>query len=78
MISLKLLIINIDDVLMRFSDMTASEISEWSYGDIPWQVHKQGEIIDYHIPGVEDLSTPGVVSDWRTLVDSLYREFRRR
>lgn len=38
---------HIDDVLCRLSDKTAAEISNYSHGDVPWQVHKDGEPISY-------------------------------
>ncbi len=37
----------IDDVLNRLSDKNASQISEYSHGDIPWKVTGDMEIIDY-------------------------------
>ena len=37
----------IDDVLAKLSDMSAKEISQYSHGDVPWQVTEPGEIIDY-------------------------------
>jgi uncharacterized phage-associated protein len=37
----------IDDVLVRLSDKSAKELSDYSHGDIPWQSHKMNEIIDY-------------------------------
>jgi len=38
---------HIDKVLAKLSDKTAKELSDYSHGDIPWQIHKQGEKIDY-------------------------------
>jgi transcriptional regulator with XRE-family HTH domain len=38
---------HIDDVLCRLSDKTAAEISNYSHGDVPWQIHKDGEPISY-------------------------------
>ena len=38
---------HIDEVLARLSDKTATELSDYSHSDIPWQVHKYGEIISY-------------------------------
>lgn len=38
---------HIDEVLARLSDKSAKELSEYSHEDIPWQIHKQGEIINY-------------------------------
>ena len=37
----------IDEVLDRFSDMNASQISEYSHKDVPWLITEDGEIIDY-------------------------------
>ncbi len=37
----------IDEVLNRLSDKNASQISEYSHGDIPWKVTEDMEIIDY-------------------------------
>lgn len=37
----------IDVVLNELSDMNASQISEYSHNDIPWIVHKDGDIISY-------------------------------
>jgi transcriptional regulator with XRE-family HTH domain len=37
----------IDEVLSRLSDKNASQISEYSHGDIPWKVTEDMEIIDY-------------------------------
>ncbi|MFH1846531.1 MAG: type II toxin-antitoxin system antitoxin SocA domain-containing protein [Candidatus Omnitrophota bacterium] len=37
----------IDDVLNTLSDMNASQISEYSHNDVPWQTTEDGEIIDY-------------------------------
>ncbi|MDP2820768.1 MAG: DUF4065 domain-containing protein [bacterium] len=37
----------IDDVLNRLSDKSASEIRDYSHGDIPFKIHKDGEKIDY-------------------------------
>ena len=37
----------IDDVLNKLSNMTASEISEYSHGDVPWITTPNGEKIDY-------------------------------
>jgi len=37
----------IDDVILHLSDMTASQISEYSHGDMPWRATDDGEIIDY-------------------------------
>jgi transcriptional regulator with XRE-family HTH domain len=37
----------IDAVLSRHSDKNATEISEYSHGDAPWQKAKMGELLDY-------------------------------
>ncbi len=37
----------IDNVIERLSAMDAATISEFSYEDIPWEVTKDKEIIDY-------------------------------
>lgn len=37
----------IDDVLARLSDKSATELSDYSHGDIPWKIHAPGEVIDY-------------------------------
>ncbi|MFH1837704.1 MAG: type II toxin-antitoxin system antitoxin SocA domain-containing protein [Candidatus Omnitrophota bacterium] len=38
----------IDDVLnSRLSDMNATQISDYSHGDVPWEATEDGEIIDY-------------------------------
>jgi len=39
----------IDHVLDQLSDMTATQISEYSHNDVPWQVTKEGENIDYEM-----------------------------
>lgn len=36
-----------DNVIYRLSDKTATDISEYSHGDIPWQVTGDQEIIEY-------------------------------
>ncbi len=38
---------HIDNVLARLSDKTAKELSDYSHGDVPWKIHKQGEQINY-------------------------------
>jgi len=38
---------HIDEVLNRLSDKSAVELSNYSHSDIPWRVHKPGEVIDY-------------------------------
>lgn len=40
-------IAHIDDVLNRLSDKSAKEMADYSHGDIPWLVHKEGEPISY-------------------------------
>jgi len=37
----------IDDVLNVLSDMNATQISEYSHNDVPWQTTEEGEIINY-------------------------------
>ncbi|MFH1798807.1 MAG: type II toxin-antitoxin system antitoxin SocA domain-containing protein [Candidatus Omnitrophota bacterium] len=38
----------IDNVLnSRLSDMNATQISDYSHGDVPWEATEDGEIIDY-------------------------------
>ena len=37
----------IDDVLNRLSDMNASQISEYSHGDVPWLTTEDQEVIEY-------------------------------
>jgi uncharacterized phage-associated protein len=37
----------IDEVLERLSDMNATQISEYSHGDIPWKTTPDGKVIDY-------------------------------
>lgn len=37
----------IDDVLNALSDKNATEISEYSHNDVPWQTTEDGEVIDY-------------------------------
>ncbi|MDP3948889.1 MAG: DUF4065 domain-containing protein [bacterium] len=38
---------HIDEVLARLSDKNANELSDYSHNDIPWKIHKSGEIISY-------------------------------
>lgn len=38
---------HIDEVLARLSDKNANELSDYSHSDVPWRVHKQGEMISY-------------------------------
>jgi len=38
---------HIDNVLAKLSDKTATELSDYSHGDVPWKIHKPGEKIDY-------------------------------
>ncbi|MCP4129957.1 MAG: DUF4065 domain-containing protein [bacterium] len=40
-------IVLIDSILNRLSDMSASKISDYSHGDVPWQVTEMGSAIDY-------------------------------
>ncbi len=37
----------IDEILEKFSNMNASEISEYSHNDVPWLTTENGKIIDY-------------------------------
>jgi len=37
----------IDDVLNKYSDMTAKKISEHSHRDVPWMAAEDGEVIEY-------------------------------
>jgi len=37
----------IEDVLNRLSDMNATQISDYSHGDIPWKTAEEGSIIEY-------------------------------
>jgi len=39
--------VHINEVLARLSNKNAKEISEYSHGDIPWRMFKDGEKIDY-------------------------------
>ncbi len=38
---------HIDDVLARLSNKSAKEIENYSHGDIPWKIAKQGEPLSY-------------------------------
>lgn len=38
---------HIDEVLARLSEKNANELSDYSHNDVPWKVHKSGEIISY-------------------------------
>lgn len=38
---------HIDEVLARLSDKNANELSLYSHNDVPWKVHKLGEMISY-------------------------------
>ena len=38
---------HIDEVLARLSNKNANELTEYSHSDVPWRVHKDGEIINY-------------------------------
>jgi uncharacterized phage-associated protein len=37
----------IDEVLDRLSDMNASEIRDYSHGDVPWLTTEDGKVIEY-------------------------------
>jgi len=37
----------IDEVINRLSEMNATQISEYSHGDVPWLTTENGKIIDY-------------------------------
>ncbi|MGB2600399.1 MAG: type II toxin-antitoxin system antitoxin SocA domain-containing protein [Candidatus Omnitrophota bacterium] len=37
----------IDDVLNKLSDMNATQISDYSHSDVPWESTEDGEIIEY-------------------------------
>ena len=37
----------IDEVLNKLSDMNASEIRDYSHGDVPWLTTEDGKVIDY-------------------------------
>ena len=39
----------IDQAIDRFSDWSASAISEYSHKDLPWKATEDGEIIDYEL-----------------------------
>ncbi len=39
----------IDQVIDRFSDWSASAISDYSHKDMPWKASQDGEIIDYEL-----------------------------
>ncbi len=39
----------IDRVIDRFSDWSASAVSEYSHKDLPWRSTKDGEVIDYEL-----------------------------
>ena len=39
----------IDRVIERFSDWSASDISEYSHKDMPWKATEDGDIIDYEL-----------------------------
>ena len=39
----------IDQVILQFSNWSASAISEYSHQDMPWKATKNGEIIDYEL-----------------------------
>lgn len=38
---------HIDEVLARLSGKNANELTEYSHSDVPWRVHKNGELISY-------------------------------
>lgn len=38
---------HIDEVLARLSDKNANELSDYSHTDVPWRVHKPGQLISY-------------------------------
>jgi len=38
---------HIDGELRRLSDMSGKELSDYSHGDVPWKIYKQGEHISY-------------------------------
>jgi len=38
---------HIDEVLARLSGKNAIELTKYSHSDVPWRVHKNGEIISY-------------------------------
>jgi transcriptional regulator with XRE-family HTH domain len=54
----------IDDVLNKLSNMTATEISEYSHGDVPWMTTPNGEKIDYE--SVFYRTAPYSVRDYST------------
>jgi len=37
----------IDEVIARLSNKSAKELSDYSHEDVPWKVHKMGEVISY-------------------------------
>ncbi len=39
----------VDQVIERFSDWSASVISDYSHRDMPWRATKEGDIIDYEL-----------------------------
>ncbi|MDD3734956.1 MAG: DUF4065 domain-containing protein [Candidatus Pacebacteria bacterium] len=38
---------HIDEVLARLADKNAQELTKYSHSDVPWRVHKDGDIISY-------------------------------
>ncbi len=38
---------HIDEVLARLANKNAQELTKYSHGDVPWRVHKDGDIISY-------------------------------
>lgn len=45
----------VDSVLDKLSGMSASEISEYSHGDIPWKASKELQLIDYELVFYRDV-----------------------
>jgi len=45
----------IDQVIERFSDWSASGISDFSHKDMPWKASAEGEVIDYELAFYRDL-----------------------
>jgi len=38
---------HIDEVLARLADKNAQELTKYSHSDVPWMIHKDGDIISY-------------------------------
>ncbi len=38
---------HIDEVINNLSDKNAKELTEYSHSDVPWEIHENGEIINY-------------------------------